>query len=274
MSTLFPSAQDDASTLPDPTATSKTNNPSLSSGQTNQNDAIKAVEAKLGTGATTPSDNTLLRGSGAGTSAWGALTSAQLAASITDETGTGSAAFATAPTLVTPKVDTINEATTANGVTIDGVNLKDGALNTNNSVVTANITNTAVTADKLAVLGSSASVLTSQTTASTSYTDLGTVGPALTVTVGANGILLIALHSAISNSGANNSYVSFALSGANTVAANDNTAITHAGTTQDNFGSTFILTGLTPGSTTVTMKFKATAGTATFSLRRLGVITL
>lgn len=46
-------------------------------------------------------------------------------------------------------VDAIAEHTAANGVTVDGLNIKDGKLNTNNSVVTANITDTAVTPAKL-----------------------------------------------------------------------------------------------------------------------------
>lgn len=46
------------------------------------------------------------------------------------------------PTLTT---DTISEYTAANGVTVDGLNIKDGKLNTNNSVVTANITAASVT---------------------------------------------------------------------------------------------------------------------------------
>lgn len=46
-------------------------------------------------------------------------------------------------------VDAIGEHTAANGVTIDGLNIKDGALNTNNSVVTSNITDAAVTPAKL-----------------------------------------------------------------------------------------------------------------------------
>lgn len=46
--------------------------------------------------------------------------------------------------------DTINENTAANGVTIDGLNIKDSKLNTNNSVVTANITDAAVTVAKRA----------------------------------------------------------------------------------------------------------------------------
>ena len=38
------------------------------------------------------------------------------------------------------KVDTIQENTSANGITVDGLNIKDSKLVTSNSVVTANIT--------------------------------------------------------------------------------------------------------------------------------------
>ena len=48
--------------------------------------------------------------------------------------------------------DTINENTSANGITVDGLNIKDSKLNTNNSVVTANITDAAVTAAKIATV--------------------------------------------------------------------------------------------------------------------------
>lgn len=44
--------------------------------------------------------------------------------------------------------DTINENTAANGITIDGLNIKDSKLVTSDSVVTANITNNAVTPAK------------------------------------------------------------------------------------------------------------------------------
>lgn len=46
-------------------------------------------------------------------------------------------------------VDSIGEFTVNNGVTIDGLNIMNGALNTNNSVVTANITDSAVIPAKL-----------------------------------------------------------------------------------------------------------------------------
>jgi len=48
------------------------------------------------------------------------------------------------------KVDTIQENTSANGITVDGLNIKDSKLVTANSVVTANITDANVTLAKLA----------------------------------------------------------------------------------------------------------------------------
>lgn len=55
----------------------------------------------------------------------GTPTSANLRAAMVDETGTGALVFANSPTLVTPAVDVITEATPGVGVTIDGVLLKD-----------------------------------------------------------------------------------------------------------------------------------------------------
>jgi len=48
------------------------------------------------------------------------------------------------------KVDTIQENTSANGITVDGLNIKDSKLVTANSIVETNLTNDCVTADKLA----------------------------------------------------------------------------------------------------------------------------
>ena len=48
------------------------------------------------------------------------------------------------------KVDTIQENTSANGITVDGLNIKDSKLVTSNSVVAANITADAVDATKIA----------------------------------------------------------------------------------------------------------------------------
>jgi len=74
-----------------------------------------------------------------------------------DATKNSAVATLTNKTLTTPvinnptlNVNTISEFTGANGVTIDGLNIKDGALNTNNSVVTTNLTDSSVTGVKIA----------------------------------------------------------------------------------------------------------------------------
>lgn len=146
----YPTSLDDTSSLPNPGATDKTNSPSHAGLHSDENAAIIALETKIGTGSSTPAANKIMFGTGTGTSAWTQLTSAELASSLSDETGSGSAVFQTSPTLNTPKVDTIQENTSGNGVTIDSLSIKDGKLNTNNSVVTSNITDSAVTSAKLA----------------------------------------------------------------------------------------------------------------------------
>ena len=53
------------------------------------------------------------------------------------------------------KVDTLQENTSANGITVDGLNIKDSKLVTADSVITSNITNDAVTIDKLNLISTS-----------------------------------------------------------------------------------------------------------------------
>jgi hypothetical protein len=190
MASNYPGSLDNGTTLPDPSSSSTTNSPSHSSMHSNENAAIKAVEAKLGIGSSTPIANSLLTGTGTGTSAWSQVTSSNLAASVTDETGTGSLVFATTPTLLTPKVDTINENTSTNGVTIDGLNIKDNKLNTNDSVVTTNITDGNVTGSKLATTAISlgyASTTTAQT-GITAEVDATSLSSAVTVPAGGRNV--------------------------------------------------------------------------------------
>jgi hypothetical protein len=174
MATNYPGALDNSSTLPNPAAGNPTNSPSHAGQHANANDSIKAIEAKVGTGASTPVVNTIFKGTGTGTSAWGNLSSAELLSIMTDETGSGALVFANTPTLITPKTDIINEATATNGVTIDGLNIKDSQLNTNNSVVAANITDASITATKLATSAITlgyAQIIANVTTTSTSFVD-------------------------------------------------------------------------------------------------------
>ena len=70
MATNYPTSLDNGTSLPYPSSTDDTNSPSLAGGQDNQNDALIAVETKLGTGSSTPSGTYALVSTGTGTSAW------------------------------------------------------------------------------------------------------------------------------------------------------------------------------------------------------------
>jgi hypothetical protein len=116
-----------------------------------------------------------------------------------------------------------------------------------------------------------ATVATSQTTTSTSYTDLATAGPAVTVTTGTKA--LVSISAAFVNSTTNQAWFSFAVSGATTVAASDTFGALLTSTGYFAFSRTFMLTGLSPGSNTFTMKYRdAAVGTATFENRNIIVI--
>lgn len=155
MATNFPASLDDGTTLPNPTSGSAPNSPSHSNLHSTANDAVKALEAKVGTGASTPTNNTFLTGNGTGTSVWSKVVPTGTVVGTSDiQTLTNKTL--TSPTINTPTItnptisaDAISEYTSANGVTIDGVNLKDGTINTNNAVTTASIAANAVTSAKI-----------------------------------------------------------------------------------------------------------------------------
>lgn len=121
-------------------------------------------------------------------------------------------------------------------------------------------------------------ISTSQTTTSTSYTDLSTAGPAVTAVIGASGMALLSVTARASNNTSNaGSFMGVAISGANTEAADDERALTCTSPNSGNaYASTYtrLLTGLTPGSTTFTSKYKVSSGTGTFLYRRISVVPL
>lgn len=109
-----------------------------------------------------------------------------------------------------------------------------------------------------------------------SYIDLTTAGPAVTLTANTSVLVLVSCETTKTTTGGT-SYMSFALSGANTLAASDTncTAVSSslAGGVYSLSGS-MIITGLTPGSTTFTAKYKSDSGTFGFANRRIVVIPL
>jgi len=148
-------------------------------------------------------------------------------------------------------------------------------------VVTAANMNTYIS-DNLSFLTnfSNNTVATSETTTSTTYTDLTTSGPAVTITTGTK--VLIGYGAAISNNTASDGAgISFAVSGATTSAAADSatrglTATITSGTLNtDRLGRVDMFTGLTAGSNTFTLKYRATlGGTATFGNRFIWAMAL
>lgn len=122
-----------------------------------------------------------------------------------------------------------------------------------------------------------ASVATSQSTSSASLTDLTTTGPAVTVTVTNSGKVLVIAGSRCSNDTVNGAGVfGVDISGANTVAAADWAWHISSTANADTFITySLLLTGLTAGSTTFTMKYRKAGGSnAAFSDRRLTIIPL
>lgn len=122
-------------------------------------------------------------------------------------------------------------------------------------------------------------VATSESTTSTSYADLTTTTDTVTVTIGASGLALVILSAGWGSTVGGTAYMSYVVSGANTIAVTDAKSIIFqaqvVATILGGLGATFLETGLTAGSTTFKAKYKAPAGTSqTFSNRRITVIPL
>jgi hypothetical protein len=123
-------------------------------------------------------------------------------------------------------------------------------------------------------LPQTAAVATSETTASASYTDLATVGPAVTVTTGTSALVTVYCLAG-NNTGGQACFMGFAVSGATTVAAADAFSVEYfssVGNNNSRICATFLVTGLTAGSNVFTAKYKASANTATFLDRKITVV--
>jgi len=127
-----------------------------------------------------------------------------------------------------------------------------------------------------ATVGANGSVVaTSQGTTSTTYTNLATAGPSASVIIGPSGNAIVTISALISNNTAGaGGYMSFTASG---VASSDSLSISSSSGSLANVGyqqgSTFWVTGLTPGINTFTAQYKRNlAGTATFANRHITVI--
>lgn len=122
----------------------------------------------------------------------------------------------------------------------------------------------------------SASVAANETYSTTAYGDLATTTDTVTVAVGASGIALVSVNGYMHGGAAGRTaYISFALSGANTLAASDlnSTYLVTPSSGGGQSSGVFVLTGLNPGNTTFKMKYKSSAaGACDFQNRSIGVL--
>jgi hypothetical protein len=119
-------------------------------------------------------------------------------------------------------------------------------------------------------------VETSQGTSSSTYTDLATAGPSVTLTTGSSAIVII---SGRGNDDANDgasAYMSWEVSGATSISASDSWSWAADQAAFRSFGvNIYKVTTLTPGSNTFTAKYKKAGGsTASFAYRSIMVIAL
>lgn len=178
----------------------------------------------------------------------------------------------------------INTIVNAINGNLDNANIVSGAaiatskLADDAGITAAKLASASVTSPKLSLTGSqTASVATDQGTTSTSYTDLSTTGPAVTVTVNASGLLLVGVGCKTNSNAQGEDYMSYAMSGANTIAAADTyayEAVSFVAGAANRGSKVYLHSGLTPGSTTVTAKYRTNTSTGNFSDRQIWAIPL
>ena len=234
-----------------------------------------------------------------------AVTSAKIAAGAVGETDIADSAITTAKIAANAvvEVDIANNAVTnskiannavtqtklasdLSGVTICTSTTRPGSPFTGQSIYETNtallrtwngsswITIGPTTVPAIPTLGLE-NVLTNEATGSTSYVDLATVGPSVTVTTGTTALVIFGALTTDTGNAGNNAHMSVAISGATTLAASDTWqafGTEFGGIWQISNGYKF--TGLTAGVNTFTAKYKKSGGssTAEFQKRWLFVV--
>lgn len=114
---------------------------------------------------------------------------------------------------------------------------------------------------------------TAQTTTSTVYVDLPTVGPTCVLTLASARRVLIILKGTLFQTGtANRVYMSVAATGATVAAAGDAAAVIHNGSGQAESYAGIVYLDCAAGTTTFTAKYRVLGGTGSFQDRFMVVI--
>ncbi|MES2963579.1 MAG: hypothetical protein V4760_06785, partial [Bdellovibrionota bacterium] len=120
---------------------------------------------------------------------------------------------------------------------------------------------------------SSAVVATSETTGTSSWVDLTTAGPAVTVTSGTSALVTMTAELKANASAGTTCAVSFAVSGATTIAASTSQKLEVSNTAGfQHMSATYLVTGLNAGSNTFTLKYQAISPTTTCTFLNRNII--
>ena len=120
-----------------------------------------------------------------------------------------------------------------------------------------------------------ASVLTDQSTSSASFADLATAGPSVTINTGSSALVTVSATTYRATGTGNTGMLGVNVSGDTTMAANSNYGSRVSYTTAAHshvLGSSFVLTGLTPGSNTFKLQYNVDGGTVNFLNRYITVV--
>ena len=115
---------------------------------------------------------------------------------------------------------------------------------------------------------------TSETTTSTSFTDLATAGPAVTADTGTKALVIMTARIANSNAG-QLVQMGYAVTSATTIAAAGSRALLYESSVANDrvqASAAYLEEGLTAGSNIFTAKYAVSGGTGTFQHRQLTVI--
>lgn len=124
-----------------------------------------------------------------------------------------------------------------------------------------------------AFAGGGAVVATQEDTASTTYTDLTTGGPTVSVTLTEPRTVVVLVRAQVLQTATTDDvYMSFAASGATTVAASDASAVRHNGSGTSEAYASFGVVACNVGTTTFTAKYRVDAGNGRFVNRSIAAL--